>query len=142
MYLFCFVKYLAYTQQNLRISWQASETPGATLPTRIPHKTAMLATMESRYPKTTSWTRPDKDATDAAIADFFKRLEAQEQEFYAGLHGALSHLPVPGKVDPKGLSVHAALEAGMLPHMDDEEALRFTPSQVLLYLNAQDQRYV
>ena len=40
----------------------------------------------------------------AAIADFFERLEAQEQDLYAGLHGALSHLPVPGKVDPKGLS--------------------------------------
>ena len=61
---------------------------------------------------------------------FFKRLEAQEQEFYVGLHGALL---VPGKVDPKGLSVHAAMEAGMLPRMDDEEARRLTPSEVLLY---------
>ena len=43
---------------------------------------------------------------DAAIASFLKHLEAQEQELYAGLHGALSHLPVPGKVDSKGLSVH------------------------------------
>ena len=57
---------------------------------------------------------------DAAIADFLKRFEAQQQELYAGLHGALSHLPVPGKVDPKGLSVHAVMEAGLLTHMDDE----------------------
>ena len=54
---------------------------------------------------------------DAAIADFLKRLEAQEQDLYAWLHGALSHLPVPGKVGPKGLSVHAAMEADMLPLM-------------------------
>ena len=79
---------------------------------------------------------------DAAIADFFKRLEAQEQDLYAWLHRALSHLPVPGKVDPNGLSVHAAMEVGMLPRMDDEEALRFTPSEVLLYRHAQDHRYV
>ena len=56
---------------------------------------------------------------DAAIADFLKCLEAEEQELYAGLHGALSHLPVPGKVDLKELSVHTAVGAGMLPHMDD-----------------------
>ena len=79
---------------------------------------------------------------DAAIADFFKLLEAQEQELYTSLHGALSHLPVPGKVDPKGLSVHAAMEAGTLLRMDDQEARRFTASEVLLYRHAQDHRHV
>ena len=79
---------------------------------------------------------------DAAISDFLKRLEAQEQEIYAGLHGALSHLPIPGKVDPKGLSVHTAMEAGMLQRMDDEEARSFTQSEVLLYRHAEDHRYV
>ena len=79
---------------------------------------------------------------DAAIADFFKRLEAQEQDLYAWLHRALSHLPVPGKVDPKGHSVHAAMEAGMLQRMDDKESRCFTPSEVLLYQHAQDHRYV
>ena len=87
------------------------------------------------------YTRPDKDEQDAAIADFFKRLEAQEGNHYAGLHRVLSRLPVPGKVDPKGHSVHAAIEAGMLPHMDEEEARRFTPTEVLLYQHAQDHRY-
>ena len=86
--------------------------------------------------------RPDKDAMDAAIADFLKRLEAEEQELYAGLQSALSRLPVPGKVEPKALSVHAAMEAGMLPRMDDEEARRFTPAEVLLYQHAQDHWYV
>ena len=52
---------------------------------------------------------------DAAIADFLKRLEAQEQDLYAGLHRAVSRLPVRDKVDPKGLCLHAAMEAGMLP---------------------------
>ena len=79
---------------------------------------------------------------DAAIADFFKRLEAEEQELYAGLQIALSSLPVPGKVEPKVLSVHAAMEAGMLPRIDDEEARCFTPAEVLLYQYAQDHMYV
>ena len=87
-------------------------------------------------------TRPDKDAMDAAIADFLRRLKAQEKELYAGLHGALSHRPVSGKVDLKGLSVHAAMEAGMLQRMDDEDTLRFTPAEVLLYWHAQDHWYV
>ena len=84
-------------------------------------------------------TRPD---IDAAIADFLKHLQPQEQELYAGPDGALYHLPVPGKVDPKGLSIHAAMEAGILPRMDAEEARRFTPSEMLLYKHAQDHRYV
>jgi hypothetical protein len=87
-------------------------------------------------------SRPDQADMDAAIADFFKRLEAQERDLYAGLHGALSRLPVPGKEDLKAHSVNTAMEAGMLPRMDDEEARRFTPSEVLLYQHAQDHRYV
>ena len=35
------------------------------------------------------------------------------------------------------VSVTAVLEAGMLPHMENEEAHRFTPSEVLLYQNDQ-----
>ena len=55
----------------------------------------------------------------------------------------MSRLPVPGKVDPKGLSLHAVMEAGMLLRMNDEEARRwFTPSEVLLYQHAQDYRYI
>ena len=81
-------------------------------------------------------TRPDKDVMDAAITNFLKCLEAQEQELYAGLHGALIHQPVLGKVDLKGLSVHASMEVGMLPRMDDEEVRRLTPSEVLLYRHA------
>ena len=88
------------------------------------------------------YTRPDKDEQDAAIAEFLKRLEAQEGDQYAGLHRALSRLPVPGQVDPKAHSVNVAIEAGMLPRMDEEEARRFTPSEVLLYQHAQDHWYV
>ena len=66
---------------------------------------------------------------DAAIADFLRRFEAQEKELYAGLQSAVSRLPVPTKVDPKAVSVRAAIEAGMLPNMEDEEARRFTPSE-------------
>ncbi len=55
---------------------------------------------------------------------------------------ATERLPVPGKVDQKGHSVHAAIGAGVLQCMDDEEARRFTSSEVLLYQHAQDQLYV
>ena len=34
------------------------------------------------------------------------------------------------------------MEAGMLPRMDDEEARRFTPSEVLQYRDVWDHRYV
>ena len=64
------------------------------------------------------------------------------QDLYAGLHRAVSRLPVPGKVDPKGLSLHATMEAGMLPPMNDEEPRRFTSSEVLLYQHAQVHRYI
>ena len=47
-------------------------------------------------------------------------------------------MPVPGKVDPKGLSVHAAMEAGMKLRIDDKEARCFTTSEVLLYQHAQE----
>ena len=56
--------------------------------------------------------------------------------------GTLPLLIFLGKVDPKGLSVHTAMEAGMLQRMDGEEARRFTPSEVLLYQHAQDHRYI
>ncbi len=86
--------------------------------------------------------RPDQADMDAAIADFLKHLEAQEQNLYAGLHSILSRLPVPGKEDPKAHSVQTAIEAGMLPRMGEDEVRRFTPSEVLLYQHAQDHRYV
>ena len=41
-------------------------------------------------------------------------------------------LPLPGKMDQGGLSVAEA---------EEEEALRFTPTEVLLYQHAQDRRY-
>ena len=83
---------------------------------------------------------PDQAAKDSAIADFLKRLEGQEKHKYTGLDQVLSRLPVPKKVDQAGLSVSAAMDAGMLPHMDEEESQRFTPTEVLLYQHAQDHR--
>ena len=57
---------------------------------------------------------------DAAIADFSKRLGAQEQELYAGLHRALSHLPVPGKVEWEGAHSrkYQLLECRVHAHID------------------------
>jgi len=83
---------------------------------------------------------PDQAAMDAAIADFLRRLEGQEKHKYTGLDSVLSRLPVPKKVVQTGMSVSAAVEAGMLPRMDEEESQRFTPSEVLLYQHAQDHR--
>ena len=79
--------------------------------------------------------RPDKDVMDAAIADFLKLLEAEEQELYAGLQSALSRLPVPGKVEPQRWR-QVCCRAWI------EEARGFTPAEVLLYQHAQDHWYV
>ena len=87
-------------------------------------------------------SRPDQATMEAAIADFLKRLEVQENQGYRDLDEILSSLPVPRKVDHSRVSVTAAMEAGMQPHMDDEESRRFTPSEVLLYQHAQDRRCI
>ena len=69
---------------------------------------------------------------EAAIADFLKRLKVQEKQGYRDLDAVLSLLPPPRKVDQSGVSVTTAMEAGMLPRMDHEEARHFTPSEVVL----------
>ena len=84
---------------------------------------------------------------EAAIADFLKRLEVQGKRGCRDLDAALSRLPIPKEVDQShqtGVSVTAAImiEAGMLPHMEVEEARSFNPSEVLLYQLAQDRRCV
>ena len=42
----------------------------------------------------------------------------------------------------RGLSVTEAIDACMIPLMEEEEVLRFTPREVLLYQHAQDRRYI
>jgi hypothetical protein len=60
---------------------------------------------------------PDHAARNRAIALFLERV--QEQYSYTGLGDVLSRLPLPTTVDQPWLSVHYAMEAGMLQHMDD-----------------------
>ena len=73
---------------------------------------------------------------EADIADFLKRLKVQEKQRYRDLYAVLFLLPVQRMVDQTGVSVTAAIEAGMLPRMDDEEVRHFTPTEVLLYQHA------
>ena len=40
------------------------------------------------------------------------------------------------------IAVTAAMKAGMLRHMDDEEEHSFNPTEVLLYQHAQDSKCV
>ena len=54
------------------------------------------------------------------------------------LDTVLPRLQVPRKMDQTGVSVTAAMEAGMLQHMEDKEERWFTPSEVLLCLHAHD----
>jgi hypothetical protein len=61
---------------------------------------------------------------------------------YHRLHAALLLLPLPGKVDQRGISFSDAIEAGMLQQMDEVEAQHFTPTEVVLYQHAQDWRYI
>jgi hypothetical protein len=67
-------------------------------------------------------TGPDQAARDRGIAPFLDSLEVQEQHSYTGLGDVLSCLPPPTTVDQQWLSVHNAMEAGMLQHMDDKES--------------------
>ena len=79
---------------------------------------------------------------DQAITDFLKRFEKEERGGYRGLHATLSRLPMQGKVDQTGLSVTEAIDVGIIPRIEEEEARRFTPTEVLLYQHAQDRRYI
>ena len=82
--------------------------------------------------------RPDEEAMDAAIADFLRRSEDEEQRGYPALDRMLSRLPIPGKVDQRGLSVSDAIDAGMLPRMDEEEARpEFKPAEIANDLHGQ-----
>ena len=84
-------------------------------------------------------------AMEAAIADFLKCLEVQENQGYRDLDAFLSRLPIPRKVGQTGVSVTAAIGgfgAGVLPLMEDEEASRFTPREVIRFQYAQDRRCV
>ena len=123
--------------------WQASGVACETQQTCLLPLTSnpKMKTTGSLNRKTTSFHGgPDQAAKDSAIADFLKRLEGLERHQYTGLDQVLSRLPVPKKVDQAGLSVSAAMDAGMLPRMDEEESQRFTPTEVLLYQHAQDHR--
>ena len=71
-------------------------------------------------------------------ADFLRRFEAKEQRGYPALDRMLSRLPIPGKVDQRGLSVSDAIDAGMLPRMDEEEARpEFKPAEIANDLHGQ-----
>jgi hypothetical protein len=62
---------------------------------------------------------PDQAASDRAIAEFLELLEVQEQHCYTGLGDVWPRLPFLTTVDQPWLSIHNAMEAGMLPRMDD-----------------------
>ena len=84
---------------------------------------------------------PDKEAMEQSITDFLERFAKEERGSYRGLHTNLSLLPMPGKVDQRGLSVTKAIGAGMIQRMEEEEALRFTPTEVLLSNNSSEFQY-
>ena len=71
------------------------------------------------------WTGPPILVSEAAIADFLKRV--QERRGYMALDAVLSRLQVPRKVDRTGVSVTVPMKAGMLPRMEDEEERRPPP---------------
>ena len=64
-------------------------------------------------------SRPDQAAKEATIADSLKHLEVQERQGFRDLDAVLSRLQAPRHVDQTGVSVSAAMEAGMLQRIDD-----------------------
>ena len=74
-------------------------------------------------------SRQDQAAMEAAIAEFLKPLEVQG---YRDLEAILSRVPIPRKVDQTGISITAAMEAGMLLRTEDKEERHLAPAEVLL----------
>jgi hypothetical protein len=66
---------------------------------------------------------PWRFGTNCPVHEFFF---CKQQHSYTGLGDVLSRLPLPTTVAQPWLSVHNAMEAGMLHSMDDEESLHFT----------------
>ena len=70
---------------------------------------------------------------EEAINKFLLQLEKQEKKGFKDLASILSQLPKPAQGSVRSISVADAIEAGFLPAMDEDQADKFTPSEVHLY---------
>ena len=85
---------------------------------------------------------PDADSMEEAIGKFLDGLEGQEHSGFKDMHRFLAKLPVPVTTKSSSMSHAAALEAGFLQEMDEEELKRFTPTERILYKHVQEYRYM
>ena len=69
-------------------------------------------------------------------------LPAVESQRYEQLHRHLARLPVPEKKIISAMSHTEAVEGGLIKTLSEEELKRFTPSELLLYKIASEQRYM
>ena len=67
-------------------------------------------------------------------------MEKQEKKGFKDLATLLSHLPEPAQGSARSMSVAEAVEAGFLAVLDEDQANMFIPSELRLYLHAQDHR--
>ena len=67
-------------------------------------------------------------------------MEKQEKKGFKDLATLLSHLPKPAQGSARSMSVAEAVEAGFLAVLDEDQANMFIPSELRLYLHAQDHR--
>ena len=86
------------------------------------------------------YVRPDSAEIEEAISKFVSGLECQEQSCYHELHSLLSTLPVPVAKSGKKLWYAAALKAGFLPKMTEEEQKKIAPTELILYRHAVEYR--
>ena len=86
--------------------------------------------------------RPDQEEMEEAINNFLLQLEKQEKKGFKDLPVAtiLSQLPKPAQGSVRFMSVADAIKASFLPALDEDHAYMFTPSELRLYLHAQDHR--
>ena len=67
-------------------------------------------------------------------------MEKQEKKGFKDLATLLSHLSKPAQGSARSMSVAEAVEAGFLAVLDEDQANMFIPSELRLYLHAQDHR--
>ena len=77
-----------------------------------------------------------------SIGKLVNGLENQERSGYHELHSLLSKLPVPVANSGMKMSHAAALEGGFLPKMTEEKQKWFTPTELLLWRNTVEYRYM
>ena len=76
------------------------------------------------------------------MANLWKGMEKQEHTGSYALHKLQEGLPVPVQKTAGSMTQAEAFEGGFLRDLDEDEKKRFTPSELLPYKVAVENRYI